>query len=732
MRRELKLVTLVLILIVGPSATFSFLAGRVLGNWQIVLRDRMAREADRVLDTVATSWAANLNGLRAQMAGDLLPRLVPRPHFIQTTRAIADMAVRYPWVGDVFVLDGGKGLLYPAALSDPAEDPAEMDFKGAASLAAMRQADRQAHSSTNAEMTVAIYRQLLNIPDLDPAIKAIVLLRLAQGYRAARQPDRAMECLMGCVEIAGGAVATSGVSPVPLREPEEGFYLDMIALGDLADLHAAAGRQEAAGDVRREMRRRAVDRFESLPPLQRQLLVMRLGESAERDVRWRECLRAYAMSGARHEQLERDFSGISRVAVEEGWQLVRVGANDYLVTPPAPATHAGLLAILQFDRQRLADSVASLARKEGRQAGIQVTCGVQDSSRKPDPALLILAERRLAPPLDRFVITATPADPRAFAANAVLQKRLYGMGGALLMLGVLAGGWLMWREAVWEIRKAREHSDFAAAVSHDLRTPLSSMRMLAESLYLERVQDVEKRRKFLSAILKESDRLSRLTDRALYFIRYGEGMLRYRFTEGDIGGVVRETVETFATGIGATVVRQSNTEVAADRSEGPGHGWVIQLRIDAGLDPVWFDAGAIEQVVFNLLDNAVKYSGAAHEIEVEVGGGDRLQTTDNRLQTTDHRPWIDFRSWFRRRGHRATVEIAVRDHGEGMSKEEIRRIVRPYTRGVKAAESNVRGIGLGLSLCRHVVKAHKGRLEIESAVGEGSTFRVILPAGSGV
>ena len=77
MRRELKLVFLILVLIVGPSATLSFLAGRVLGNWQIVLRDQMAGEAARVLDTVAATWVANLNGLRESMANGLVPTCFP-------------------------------------------------------------------------------------------------------------------------------------------------------------------------------------------------------------------------------------------------------------------------------------------------------------------------------------------------------------------------------------------------------------------------------------------------------------------------------------------------------------------------------------------------------------------------------------------------------------------------------------------------------------------------------
>ena len=229
-----------------------------------------------------------------------------------------------------------------------------------------------------------------------------------------------------------------------------------------------------------------------------------------------------------------------------------------------------------------------------------------------------------------------------------------------------------------EIRQARERSDFAAVVSHDLRTPLSSMRMLAESLYMGNVTDETKRKKFLGAIIKESDRLSRLTDRALYFIRYGQGALRYQFTEGDLGGVVREVTETFAVGVGSDVK--------------------ITMNISPDVPPVRFDAGAIEQVVYNLLDNAVKYSPKDKSVRIEVGLGVEA----------------------------GKIALSVKDYGAGMTSEEVRHVLKPYRRGKNAERQNARGIGLGLALCQHVVQAHGGRIQIQSEPGKGSIFTILL------
>jgi signal transduction histidine kinase len=210
------------------------------------------------------------------------------------------------------------------------------------------------------------------------------------------------------------------------------------------------------------------------------------------------------------------------------------------------------------------------------------------------------------------------------------------------------------------------------------------------------VTDEGKRKKFLGAIIKESDRLSRLTDRALYFIRYGQGALRYQFTEGDLGGVVKEVVESFAVGVGGQVaVAGAGSRVSEDEKA----QIVLGIKIAPDLPPVRFDVGAMEQVLYNLLDNALKYSRKEEAVQIRV-------------------------ELVVEAGH---VVLSVQDQGVGMSPDEVRRILKPYVRGRNAGRQNARGIGLGLALCQHVVQAHGGRIQIHSEPGKGSKFCILLP-----
>jgi signal transduction histidine kinase len=392
-----------------------------------------------------------------------------------------------------------------------------------------------------------------------------------------------------------------------------------------------------------------------------------------------------------------------------------------------------LVLAFQFNESALVRHLNVIFAIAARNTEIRVRCqiGAQDK------AVPILATRQLSVPFGSIPVVATPEDVPAFLANVRLQTQLYRVGGGLLLISVVAGIWLMWREVSSEMRLARERSDFAATVSHDLRTPLSSMRMLAESLYLGNVADEGKRKKFLATIIKESDRLSRLTDRALYFIRYGQGALRYQFTEGDFGGVVREAVENFVVGVGGTLVGGADVLEVSDEKASPR----VVVEIEPDLPQIRFDAGAMEQVVYNLLDNAVKYSREGEEWpspqpspvrgEGEDSGkglslpprpfGERVGVRGAALSVGEATIHVKLVS------EAGQIILSVEDQGVGLSSEEVQQVLNPYARGRRAGRLNARGVGLGLALCQHVVQAHGGRIQIRSVPGQGSTFSVILP-----
>lgn len=696
MRQEIKLIMLVLVLVVGPAVAVSFLAARVLGSWQLVLQKRMEADASRVLERVLESWDHDLSDLRNQAcSGVAQSNPVPQ---------LSALTVANPWITGIYMLAPGKGLVYPRR-----EDPAEVSRSPGG---------EQSEGVVPTMASLAEGRRLLEQGTLDPSARDGLTLRLAG--MALRAGDTNQAALWLSQIVARGGTSFSA-------DPLEGFHHDLVALVMMVRLAELQGDGTQALQSGLLLLSRTLARYDKLVPLQRDRLVAWFldhptvlthapPESAQQ---WREQKRGRDLDAATREGLVRDLSLLFPSVAPDGWARGRAGGAEFLATGITTADKEPLMLVLGYSESSLLAALNSQAGLTATNSGVRVECltGNQLASTPVMMKMLPrLSSRPMPPPLDGITVVAYPADPRAFFQNARLQSSLYRWGGFLLLTSIVAGVWLIWRQAASEIRQARERTRFAATVSHDLRTPLASMRMLAESLFMGNIQDEAKKQKFLGAIVKESDRLSRLTDRALYFIRYGQSALRYRFTEGDLWLLVGNVVEVFAVGCHAEVVARSGS---GEETPTPGH---VQIVLDRSVDipPVQFDGGALEQVIFNLLDNAVKYSDPEKGILIEVAL--------RRLQVP---AWLmaERLRWWRSRLVKPHVVLSIRDHGYGMGAADIRRIMKPYARGRWGVSRNTKGIGLGLALCHHVVVAHGGRIEVESTPGEGSTFKIIMPVG---
>ena len=249
----------------------------------------------------------------------------------------------------------------------------------------------------------------------------------------------------------------------------------------------------------------------------------------------------------------------------------------------------------------------------------------------------------------------------------------------------IAGVAIVVLAAAEERRLASLKSDFAANVSHELKTPLALVRMFGEMLLAGRVASEEKRRQYLQIIVSESERLTALIDNVLDFAKVERGKAAYDFSLGRAEGAVARAVD-----------------VLRHRAERDG----VELTLDvaAGLPDVRHDGRALELAVINLVDNALKYGKGGGRIEVSV------------------------------REAGARVQIAVTDHGPGIHPDDLERIFERFVRGRKAQEGQVRGSGIGLSLVRHIAEAHGGRVQAVSPATEdglGSRFELELPAVRG-
>jgi signal transduction histidine kinase len=388
---------------------------------------------------------------------------------------------------------------------------------------------------------------------------------------------------------------------------------------------------------------------------------------------------------------------------KEGLVFVAEGP-DFVITAPPHLARGGVVIsdTLQPESGENVTAV-DLAREESRM------------STKEDVGPLLIS--RLPPPFDYVRITAFLKKTGESRQSAVSQARLYGWGVLLLALVIVIGTWAVMHEAILESRLARARSDFVIGVSHDLRTPLSAMKVLAETLYLDRVSDPAKRKEFLGAIVGESERLSQLVERVLFFVRFGQDALAYRHVGTDVGALVTSVLDIFCARFTATVAPEIHVDVRPD------------------LPTVKLDPGAMTQVMLNLLDNACKYGrrqrseirGQRSEIgdRTAEGKNDAVKPSPSTLISVSVGLVRRRTNWMWR--EKEWIEISVRDYGIGIEKKELKRIFHRFYRVPGAQEENVSGVGLGLALCRHIVRAHGGRVEVESSPGKGSTFSVLLP-----
>ncbi|MGQ0720436.1 MAG: sensor histidine kinase [Candidatus Eiseniibacteriota bacterium] len=253
----------------------------------------------------------------------------------------------------------------------------------------------------------------------------------------------------------------------------------------------------------------------------------------------------------------------------------------------------------------------------------------------------------------------------------------------LLVLAVAAGLVAALFAANRAVRLSEMKSDFVSNVSHELRTPLSSIRVFGEFLKAGRADDPETARRYGRHIEAESRRLSRLIDNILEFSRIESGSREYRFAPASLEEIVEAAVEAFR-----VRSREAGFTIEYDAPE-------------EAMPAVRMDADAIGQVMYNLLDNAVKYSGESRWICVRVAA------------------------------ENGAVTCSVRDKGIGIPRTEQSKVFERFHRAGTSLVHDVKGSGLGLSIVEHVVRAHGGSVSLESEPGVGTVVRVTLPGNGG-
>jgi signal transduction histidine kinase len=494
----------------------------------------------------------------------------------------------------------------------------------------------------------------------DPQIRAAALVRMARNYRKLERWD---EALAAYNELA--AVKSAQI---------EGLPTDLVALQARLRVLELAQRTEAA-------KREAALLQEGL-----------------RERRWRLTRGPYEFYAGEARrilgQAQQPPDGVETLALASAAETIFQEWHEGLQA-------GGIRALQELDQPLLAvwrqtnDSLALFL------LGPQWLKAQLDESRGSSFALqgiaIILTDAEGRPVLGRQVassprqtarlvsetqlpwnVHAVTVDPDTVLAPAKTRRRILVIALGLISAFILAGAYLVGLAVAREMAVSRLQSEFVSSVSHEFRTPLASLCLLSDLLASGRVAGDADRDEYYGVLVRESRKLRRLVEGLLNFGRMEAGAMEYRFETIDPAELVRELATDF----------QHEVETS---------GYRIELTAANDTPLVNGDRTVLGSAVWNLLDNAVKYSPECRQI------------------------WIDV---FKEDGR---AVIRVRDRGPGIPVSERKRIFEKFTRGEAARQAGIEGSGIGLAMVRRIMAAHGGEVRLESEPGRGSTFTLLLP-----
>ncbi len=640
-----------------PVMILGWLGRRLLQEDQVLENRRVQARLENAAEGIAAAVDRNLSDLEQQLSA--LTAVTAVQARIGASKLASD-------VGEdaLIVLVDQAGLeaypaghlLYYPSLPAPS-GPEEKVF--AAGEAMELQRNDPAGAS-------AVYRELAR--SSDAGTRAGALLRLARSLRKSGRPD---ETLATYSEL-------TALGMVTIR----GLPVDLLA---------------------RQARCSLLEEMDRVPEMSREARAL---YSDLRNGRWkltRATFRFHSDEARKRFQPDRgpeagQAKERARLALAEAvesvwdeWQKLRMGEGDpsgrrglrvgskfvSLFWRSQPDRLSALVAGSEFVASRALGWVRPLALRQGMKLMLADTEGgaIAGTAQGPWGREVVLnpAETHLP-----WTLHVASLDPVADVAEIAARRRILLAVFAVMIAVVLAGGYFLARAITRELEAARLKSDFVAAVSHEFRTPLASMSQIAELFADDRVPEEGQRRQYYGLLLGETRRLKRLVENLLDFARMEGGAKEYRLGRLDAAALVEGTVSEF-------------------REEVAPRGYRVELNVQTPGMTLRVDGEAVQRALWNLLDNAVKYSPDSRTVWVDVA---REQNE---------------------------CRIAVRDQGLGISAEEQKHVFEKFARAASSKAAGVEGTGIGLSMVDHIVRAHKGRIRVESALRCGSTFTVLLP-----
>jgi signal transduction histidine kinase len=609
----------------AAAVALAWLGWRLLDQERALERTRAQERLEVSADRIAAMLQRNLDDLERQASATS----VPPDNTVFITADHRGVQARPP----------GRLVFYPTA-PDAAEPPHDL----------FRAGEAAEFARNDPAAAIATYRALSR--STTPPVRAGALVRLGRALRKTVRFDEALR-----------------------------VYSDLESLGEtlIEGLPADLVAREARCSVFEEQHRR--DQLE------------REAQSLYRDLtagRW--VLRRAAWDYLVPEARAWAGAGLTPLPGLDAAVALSEAAESLWTRWPTTLSPAGRLVSLHGGRPVLAAWTMTAGRLEAVLAGqeyLETMCRQIAGETGAKIALsdtngLVMLGQTAGQQVTRTALTThlpwtlhvSSADPGGDVTAAGTRRRMLLAGLAILGVLILASTYFTFRGIRRELAVARLQSEFVSAVSHEFRTPLTSMRQLSEMLSKGRVISEDRRQQYYEVLSRESERLHRLVEGLLNFGRAETGGARYHMEPVELGDLIRAVAAEF---------------------EREAESFRVEFTLDGAPCRVLGERDLLSLALWNLLDNAKKYSPDCRTAWVSLS----------------------------RDGGR--VALAVRDQGIGIPRQDQRRIFRKFVRGQAGEASGVKGKGIGLAMVQHVAKAHGGQVHVQSEVGRGSTFTILLP-----
>ncbi len=678
-----KILLFALLLIILPSGFLGYLGYQSIEGRELRLKDNYMGLARLLRDQLE----GNLRSLEENFIRDILAF-----NWSQDVPAIQNQLEQiqgqFPIIRDIFVVDSHGSIIHPDVhLISPSSKQSGNAASQALSNTLVSTGERYEFVENNYSQALGSYRRAL---DQAPSIhvQAYIRMLIARCYFKMKNYSQAVENYRLLAETNGDVRSTDGT---PLK---------IIGISQLAECFSRLGQNQDhcrallllyeelisvplgfdSYDFYLQAVKDELTRLSQEPDWDNryQIQLDRLKEKEIgqlQTVRYLESARKTVM-----EQINKDSSFSREIIYDVDGNSVQI-ACVALSSSNSQTPHHQLVYEIDKDFV-LANVLPEIGSEDDIGGSIRVGIVSGEESlvfpeETPAPSLGLASEMLVQFfPWWRLVLFDTTGK----TVEHIIKKEKLLYGGALFSIFalILVGAGLTLRAAVHETEAARIKSEFVSNVSHELKTPLALIRLFGETLELEDIQDKKKRKKFTRIITRETQRLSHLVENVLDFSRIEAGRKEYNFKEADIVQVISHTLEAYR-----YYLKDQDFEFVTSIPDKP----IL----------MWIDKDAVSQALLNLVSNAEKFSKDRKYIGVTM------------LQK-DGEVWID-----------------VEDKGPGIPESSIRQIFDKFNRGAEELAREVQGSGLGLTIVKHIVESHGGRIDVESIMGEGSRFILKLP-----